>query len=136
MKYLLKTLPFVLLAYMLVACEKDDDEPELIVGKWTLVKDDYVERQDGQENSYSENYGPGQFIDLKSDGSFLIILTSETFTGSWQVSGNRLYFRGNADLDVPEDGYEIRKLTQSELQLYHGEVDGSYSYEITLYLSR
>lgn len=136
MKNILKLLPFIVLALVAPSCNDDDEDPELIVGKWNLVKEDYVDRYDGFEDSGTYHYSPGEFIEFKADGPLLVVLTDETFGGSWRISDGRLYLLGNADLDVPEDGFEIRKLTKSELQLHARDIDGTDYYESTIYLSK
>jgi hypothetical protein len=136
MKYLLKTFLLVFFAFMSAGCEKDDDEPELIIGKWTFEKEVYVDMYNGSKNTDTYPYDSGEYLEFKSDRSFLIMNPEGTQGGTWRISNNRIFFLGNDNLDTDEEGYEILKLTKSELQLYSKSTEGTDYYELTIYLSR
>jgi hypothetical protein len=71
-------------------------------------------------------------------GKFIIHVDEEIRLSTWRLleDGKILYITPDGNIDVSEEGYEIKTLTEHSLILYHKEVTGTNSYDITIYLER
>lgn len=137
----MKTATHFLLAFMALAsftftgCKKDKNEPDNIVGKWQIVRSETKETANGQTTTDAGNAPEGSFLEFKADGSF-IGKTEDIVSGRWILNNGRLHLDGGGMMESSDSGYEIKKLTKSELVLYSKDVDGSYSFEETVYLKK
>lgn len=122
-------------SFTFTGCKKDKNEPDNIVGRWQFVKSEYKETMNGQTTNETNNAPAGSFLEFKADGSF-IGKVEDMVSGRWVLNDDRLHLDGGGMLESNTSGYEIKKLTKSELVLYGKDVDGSYSTEETVYLKR
>lgn len=137
----MKTATHFLLAFIAVVsftftgCKKDKNEPKNIVGRWQFVKSELKQTMNGQTTNNTTNAPEGSFIEFKADGSF-IGKTDGMVSGRWVLNNGRLHIDGGGAIESSDSGYEIKKVTGSELVLYSKDVDGSFSSEETVYLKK
>lgn len=130
----------VALVGMLAGCKKSDDakSDNKLVGKWNLEK--YVSNwsQNGVTNSEEQAYDPGDYIEFRDDGTCTLYVDNTANQTYWQLlnDGKTLRIASNNDVDVPDEGYEIKTLTRNNLTLYYKEVAGAGYDEIFIYLNK
>jgi len=122
---------------LFTSCGKDDDKDlsggsdsektTAIVGRWEFVKDVWQETPGDTETEPGVN---GEYIEFKKDGAAVVRRYDEDEeklkedSGFWKVKGGKLFLaEDREELEDPEDGMTIVKLTSSELVL---EEAGTY----------
>lgn len=75
---------------------------------------------------------PGEYLEFRSDNTYVSGYPGSTEIGTWLRNGNLLTLNDGPDSYV----LTIKKLTSLELQLYLKETDGNDYYETTVYGER
>ena len=118
----------------LISCSKEKPKSfaELIVGKWNLVNQVYVEKS--TNDSQSENFESGSTLEFTSGGTVVIridldtngtIESDEVDTVEYTIQNSTLNFGAPIS-----ESYEITKLTTTELSLTND--GGDYTATINL----
>ncbi|RYG04698.1 MAG: hypothetical protein EOO02_05535 [Chitinophagaceae bacterium] len=60
------------------------------------------------------------------------------YQAAWRLidDGKTILITGNDDVDAPDEGFQIKSISNSNLELYSREDDGSDYYESTIYLTK
>jgi hypothetical protein len=139
--FYLTGLIMFLLAFSIVSCEKDKTPEELLIGKWNMVSEHYIDYEDGVksgEDTYTYDPGEGA-IEFLNGGTGKIYedgVVQETF--SWEVNGDVLTITEtgtvgyyiNMDFTVSETDLTLKF---SDEETYDGVV---YKTETEIILSR
>jgi hypothetical protein len=125
---------------LLTSCKKSSQETEAgsrLMGKWTLKNDVTTYFNGIQVVTNTSNFEPNEYMQFEPGGKFLIRVDEEITQSSWKLLDNdkTLYITPVGDLDVPDDGYEIKTLNDHNLVLYWKEA-GTSAYSVTINLER
>lgn len=126
--------------FLFVSCHKSMDESKTtsqLSGKWYLKKWTANDVSGGVSRPSSDTYDPGDYLQFNSGGQLLARVDSENSQGTWQLLNNNKNLLINSRvLDTPDEGFDIRTLTASNLVLYVKEVSGTSYSETTIYLEK
>src|SRR5690349_726729 len=131
----------LLSAVTFLSCHKSNQETEAgskLLGKWILKNDVTTYFNGIQIVTNTSNFQPNEYMQFETGGRFLIRVDEEITQTSWKLLDNdkTLYITPVGDLDVPEDGYEIKTLNDHNLVLYWKEPAGTSGYSVTINLER
>jgi hypothetical protein len=124
---------FIATATTFTACKKESGKSneEKIVGKWSaeaIYSNYYSEGVSLKDTALAPE---GAYMQFNSDKTLVSFGEGESATGTWSISDNKL----TIGAEVSEI-YDIKKLTDKELDLYlKTEEDGAYL-EQTLHLTK
>lgn len=123
----------------LASCDKDKDNQELsaeskLLGKWSFKSYVYW---DGTQ-SQTHTYPPGQYLQFETGGKLTAKVDNAITYSAWQLldEGKTLFIQDNGTLDVPENGYEIKTLTETSLVLFGNEANAPAAEGTTVYLEK
>ena len=138
----MRTIQLLLMSIVLLAsCSKSTPTSTTqlkLIGKWDLksfVAKDFL----GTEpRSTSGNYRPGDYIQIELDGTCYFKLNNVVTKTTWKLLNDEktIFFEEAGSLDLSEDGYEIVKLDDNDMELLAREGTGQYISEVTLYLEK
>lgn len=138
----MRRLSYFLLALTITSlhsCKKSSSSSELgIIGKWSLVRWTSKQTTGTGIRTDGDKYNSGDYLEFYSDGKCIARIDNELSTTTYELLDNQktLWLRDNGKLDTPDDGYEIKRMTGNDLELYSKETEASVTYETTIFLDR
>lgn len=139
-----RSFPFIVMALAVTtlvtfaSCKKNSTPPSLadqITGKW------YMQAAIGNYTNYGDNHKDTttftgvDYFDFKADSTVSIWAENTAYAGKWSIVNNRLFITGSNYLDN-SDGWDVSKLTKTDLQLYYKKVIPDIETELWLNLTR
>jgi hypothetical protein len=122
----------------LAGCTKNNSLPgqsQLIVGKWTMKS--AIGKYTFQGNTIKDTtrFTSADYFDFKADGTVSTMETGEAHTGNWKIVNNKLLFTNTNYVDYAT-GFDITKLTSTDLQLHYAETINGADLDQILTLSK
>jgi hypothetical protein len=128
------SIGFVASAMIFTACKKESGKSneEKIVGKWT-PEAVYLNFYSNGTSLKDTSYAPDDaYMQFNSDKTIVSFGEGESISGTWSINDNKL----TVDVEAA-DIYDIKKLTDHELDLYLKTSDDNGGYqEQTLHLTK
>jgi hypothetical protein len=126
-----------LLGVAFVSCTKNSIPPkqETIVGKWVIqsaLGDYTVQGTNWKDTTY---FSDADYIQFNADSTVDILETSNAYSGKWVITNDKLVITQTSYIDYP-NGFDIKQLTKTNLQLYYVTADGNGSTKQTLNLKK
>ena len=115
---------------LMTACSKTTDEIKVeskLTGKWMLKRWSGNDLIGSQNRPSSGTYEVGEYMQFESGGQFIILVDNKITQSYYKLLDNntRLYIVPANGIDIPDDGYEIKTLTDHTLVLYWKELRGT-----------
>ena len=142
----MKTLKTILAALLLtaaiihcVSCKKESTTAtpkpkttlEKLLGKWNMISGVDNDYYGGSSHITTYNFLPGDYMEFKNDGTVTNYQSGSTFTFSYGIINDSKIWAG-----LPSYIYDLKLLTDTDLQLYKKDVTGPDYYESTTNLKR
>ena len=133
-----KILSIVLLLSMgFIACKKESTtQPkttqEKLLGKWNYVSTVSNIVFGGSSQTMTNTGAAGDYVDFRNDGKVYSYITGSRDTAAYSIINDSKMWIDNAS-----DTFDIRVLTENNLQLYHKEIYSATDYiESTVKMKR
>ncbi len=133
----------ILSAFCLItSCSKTTDQIKVeskLLGKWMLKSWTGNDLIGTQNRTSSGSYKSGEYMQFESAGQFIILVDNKITQSLYKMldDNKTLYIVPAGGIDVPDDGYEIKTLTDHSLVLYWKEKNGNTIIsDVTIYLER
>ena len=142
----MKTLKTILAALLLtaaiihcVSCKKENttatptpkSNQEKLLGKWNIISEVYNDYYGGSSHITTYNFPAGDYVDFKSDGKVTSYQGGSTVTHDYGFINESKIWWGFINYI-----YDLKSLTDTDLQLYKKDVTGPDYYESTLNYKR
>jgi hypothetical protein len=80
-------------------------------------------------------FSDADYIQFNADSTVDILETSNAYSGKWVITNDKLVITQTSYIDYP-NGFDIKQLTKTNLQLYYVTADGNGSTKQTLNLKK
>lgn len=127
----------VLVISSFASCKKESEAStqEKLAGKWTMESAIGTYTYQGQTEHDTTYFTSSDFVQFNADGTVIVSDADSTYSGKWKLSDKTLTFTDTQYMDYP-NGFTITEITNTKLQLYYKQQEGTTSLEQKITLKK
>ena len=119
-----------------ISCKKDSPSQtkttqEKLLGKWNLISGVDNDYYSGSSHITTTTFLPGDYMEFKSDGTASNHQSGSVFTYDYGIVNDSKIWIG-----LPDQFYDLKILTETDLQFYQKNISGADYYESTTTLKK